>query len=94
MKVSRVAPSIVSRVPRMSQPSGWSRVEQPVVDVPDVALRRVEVDVHLLEDHALLLLDLGLVEAGVQEHVGEDVERDVARLRAAADVVARSAPCR
>ena len=63
-------------------------VEQPVVDVPDVALRRVEVDVHLLEDHALLLLDLGLVEARMEEHVGEHVERDVARLRAAADVVA------
>ena len=31
------------------------RVQEPVVDVSDVALRRVEVDVHLLEDHALLL---------------------------------------
>ena len=65
------------------------RVQEPVVDVSDVALRRVEVDVHLLEDHALLLRDLGLVEPRVEEHVGEDVERDVARLRPAADVVAR-----
>ena len=58
-------------------------VEKAVVDVADVALRRVEVDVHLLEDHALLLLDLGRVEARVEEHVREDVERDVARLGAA-----------
>ncbi len=64
------------------------RVQEPVVDVADVALRRVEVDVHLLEDHALLLRDLRLVEARVEEHVGEDVERGVARLRAATDVVA------
>ena len=64
------------------------RVQEPVVDIPDVALRRVEVHVHLLEDHALLLRDLRLVEARVEEHVGEDVEREVACLRPAADVVA------
>jgi hypothetical protein len=64
-------------------------VQEAVVDVRDVALRGVEVDVHLLEDHALLLLDLLLVEARVQEHVREYVERDVARLGAAADVVPR-----
>jgi hypothetical protein len=63
-------------------------VQQTVVDVADVALRRVEVHVHLLEDHALLLRDLLLVEPRVEEHVGEDVEGGVARLRAAADVVA------
>ena len=32
--------------------------QELVVDAPDVALRRIEVDVHLLEDDALLLLDL------------------------------------
>ena len=64
------------------------RVEQAVVDVPDVALRRVEVDVHLLEDHAFLLRDLRLVEAGVEEHVGEHVESRVARLGTAPHVVA------
>ena len=64
-------------------------VEQPVVDVADVALRRVEVHVHFLEDHTLFLRDLGLVELRVEEHVGEDVECGVACLRAAADVVAR-----
>ena len=63
-------------------------VQQPVVHVPDVALRGVEVDVHLLEDHALLLLDLRVVEARVEQHVRQHVERDVARLRAAAHVVA------
>ena len=68
---------------------GLVGVEQTVVDVPDVALRRVEVDVHLLEDHALLLLDLGAVEAGVEQHVREHVEGDVARLGPAPDVVAR-----
>ena len=67
---------------------GLVGVEQPVVDVADVALRRVEIDVHLLEDHALLLRDLRLVELRVQEHVGKDVEGGVARLRPAADVVA------
>ncbi len=64
-------------------------IEQPVVDAADVALRVVEVDVHLLEDHALLLLDLGRIEARVQEHVAEHVEGDVACVRAALDVVAR-----
>ena len=63
-------------------------VQEPVVDVSDVALRGVEIDVHLLEDHALLLLDLGRVEAGVEEHVGEDVECDVPGSCAALHVVA------
>ena len=63
------------------------RVQEPVVDISDVALRRVEVHV-ISEDHALLLRDLRLVEARVEEHVGEDVEREVACLRPAADVVA------
>ena len=63
-------------------------VEKPVVDVADVPLRCIEVDVHLLEDHALLLLDLGGIEAGVEDHVREDVERDVTRLGRAAHVVA------
>jgi hypothetical protein len=39
-------------------------------------------------DHALLALDLVGVEAGVAEHVDEHVERDVARLGGALDVVA------
>ena len=67
---------------------GLIGVQEPVVDVSDVALRRVEVHVHLLEDHALLLRDLVLVEARVEEHVGEHVERDIPGLRAAAHVVA------
>ena len=62
--------------------------EQPVVDVADVSLRRVQVDVHLLEDHALFLLDLGRVETRVTEHVDEHVQRDVSCLRRALDVVA------
>ena len=49
-------------------------IEQPVVDAADVALRVVEVDVHLLEDYVLLLLDLRRIEARVQEHVAEHVE--------------------
>jgi hypothetical protein len=70
-------------------PAEWLiRVQEPVVDVAHVSLGCVEVDVHLLEDHALLLLDLGGVEARVEEHVREHVEGDVACLGAAADVVA------
>ena len=63
-------------------------VQEPVVDASDVALRVVEIDVHLLEDHTLLLRDLGLVEPRVQEHVGEHVEGHVACLRTAFHVVA------
>ena len=62
--------------------------EQPVVDIADISLRRVQVDVHLLEDHALLLLDLGRVETRVAEHVHEHVQGDVSCLRRALDVVA------
>ena len=52
--------------------------EERLVDAADVVARRVEVHVHLLEDHALLALDLLGVEAGVAEHVDEHVERGVA----------------
>ena len=62
--------------------------EQLFVDRADVVPRRVVVHVHLLEDHALLALDLLGVELGVAEHVDEHVERDVALLTGAADVVA------
>ena len=88
MNVSRVAASMVSFVPEDVPSERLVGEEQPVVDAADVALRIVEVDVHLLEDHALLLLDLGRVEARVAEHVDEHVESDVAGLRAALDVVA------
>ena len=64
-------------------------VEQVVVDAADEVARRVEVHVHLLDDHALLALDLLGVEARVAEHVDEDVERDVAGAGGALDVVAR-----
>jgi len=86
----RVARGALDRLPRAEDVPAERLigVEQPVVDVPDVALGRVEVDVHLLENHALLLLDLGLVEARGEEHVGEHVESHVPRFRAAADVVA------
>ena len=63
-------------------------VEERLVDAADEVARRVEVHVHLLDDHALLALDLLGVEAGVAEHVDEHVERRVARLGGAADVVA------
>ena len=64
-------------------------VDELVVHARDVVPRRVDVHVHLLDDHALLALDLLGVELGVAEHVDEDVEGDVAVLGRAADVVAR-----
>ena len=63
-------------------------VEERLVDAADEVARRVEVHVHLLDDHALLALDLVRVEAGVAQHVDEHVERRVARLGRATDVVA------
>ena len=62
---------------------------QRLVDRADVVARRVEVHVHLLEDHALLALDLLGVELRVADHVEQHVERDVAVGAGAADVVAR-----
>ena len=64
-------------------------VQMPLPDVADVAARGVGVHVHLLDDHALLTLDLVGVEARVAQHVDEHVERDVACLRGALHVVAR-----
>ena len=62
-------------------------VEQLFVDAADEVARRVEVHVHLLDDHALLALDLLGVEARVAQHVDDHVERDVAMLGRALDVV-------
>ena len=64
-------------------------VEERVVDAADVVPRRVEVHVHLLDDHALLAIDLLGVELRMPEHVDEDVECDRAVLARAAHVVAR-----
>ena len=63
-------------------------VAEPVVDARQVARRRVEVHVHLLDDHALLALDLLGVEERVQQHVAEHVDRDGHVLLRALDVVA------
>ena len=62
--------------------------EQLVVDAADEVARRVEVHVHLLDDHALLALDVLGLELRVAEHVDEHVERDVAGLGRAIHVVA------
>ena len=64
-------------------------VEALVVDRVDEVPRRVEVHVHLLDDDALLAVDLLGVEPRVAEHVDEDVECYVAVLGRALDVVAR-----
>ena len=64
-------------------------VEMALPDVADVAPRRIGVHVHLLDDHALLAVDLVAVEARVAEHVDEHVERDVTGLGRALHVVAR-----
>ena len=58
-------------------------VEQLVVHAADEVARRVVVHVHLLDDHALLALDLVGVELRVAEHVDEHVERDGRGARAA-----------
>ena len=62
--------------------------EQLLVDRRDVVARRVHVHVHLFDDHALLALDLVGIELRVAQHVHEHVERHVALLARAADVVA------
>jgi hypothetical protein len=64
-------------------------VEERLVDTADEVARRVEVHVHLLDDHALLALDLVGVELRAAEHVDEHVQRRVPRLGGAAHVVAR-----
>ena len=64
-------------------------VEELVVDTADEVARRVEVHVHLLDDDALLAVDLLGVEARVADHVDEHVERHVAGAGGALDVVAR-----
>ena len=64
-------------------------VEELLVHAADVVARRVEVHVHLLDDHALLAVDFLCVEPGVAQHVDEHVERDVAVLGCALDVVRR-----
>src|SRR6059058_5754364 len=64
-------------------------VEEFLVDAADEIARRVVVHVHLLDDHAFLAFDLFLGELRVAEHVDEDVERSVAKLGRALDVVAR-----
>ena len=61
--------------------------QELLVHAADEVARRVVVHVHLLDDHALLALDLLRREAGVAEHVDEDVERHVAVLGRALDVV-------
>ena len=63
-------------------------VAEAVVHAREVARRRVEVHVHLLDDHALLALDLLGVEERVQQHVAEHVDRDGHVLLRALDVVA------
>src|SRR6266550_516827 len=63
-------------------------VEELLVNAADEVAWRVVVHVHLLDDHALLALDLSRVERRVAQHVDEHVKRDVARLRRAFDVVA------
>ena len=62
---------------------------QRLVDRADVVARGVLVHVHLLQDHALLAVDLLGVELRVAEHVEQHVERGVAVRAGAADVVAR-----
>jgi hypothetical protein len=62
-------------------------VDEVVEDAADEVARRVEVHVHLLDDHALLAVDLRGLELRVAHHVDEDVERRVAVLGGALDVV-------
>jgi hypothetical protein len=64
-------------------------VQELLVETAEVVARRIEIHVHLLDDHALLALDLLLLEARVADHVDEHVERDGRVLGRAADVVAR-----
>src|SRR5512132_314549 len=63
--------------------------EELVIDTRDVVPRRVEVHVHLLDDDALLALDLLRIELRVLQHVDQDVEGVLSVLGGALDVVAR-----
>ena len=58
-------------------------VEELVVEAADEVARRVEVHVHLLDDHALLAVDLLRLELRAAQHVDENVEGDVPRCSAA-----------
>src|SRR5215218_277220 len=70
-------------------PEGRVPVDELVEDAGDIVARRIEVHVHLLDDHALLALDLVGVELRVPEHVDEHVERMLPMLGGALDVVPR-----
>ena len=63
-------------------------VDELVVHSADEVARGVEVHVHLLDDDALLAVDLVGVEARIADHVDEHVERDIAGACRALDVVA------
>ena len=89
MKVSRVAPRMRLLVPDDRASERRVAEAELVVHVRQVLRRRVAVHVHLLDDHALLALDLLGVEARVEEHVGEHVERLRGLVAGALDVVAR-----
>ena len=63
--------------------------QQLLVHRADVVARRVDVHVHLFDDHALLALELFRVELRVAQHVDQHVECLVAPLACAPNVVAR-----
>ena len=64
-------------------------VDELLVHAVDEVPRRVEVHVHLLDDHALLAVNFPGVELRVAKHVDDHVERHVAVLGGALDVVPR-----
>jgi hypothetical protein len=74
--------------PECLPPERIGAEQQLLVERRDVVARRVDVHVHLFDDHALLALELVGVELRVADHVDQHVERVVALLACAADVVA------
>ena len=87
----RLAGRAANRLARSQRlPAERVRAEDELfVQRADVVARRVDVHVHLLDDDALLAVDLFTVELRVAQHVDEYVQGPVAVLARAADVVAR-----
>src|SRR5207253_3984519 len=96
----RVVPAVEVRAERLARRAAYGLLltddlpaerlvaeEQVLVDTADEIARRVEIHVHLLDDHALLAVDLLGVEPRVAEHVDENVECNVAVLGGALHVV-------
>ena len=86
--------SIVSSVPRIGRPSGWSGQNDGDEDLVHEIVRRVLDHLDLFEDDAALHLHVVVGEARRGHDVGEQVERGAAPARRARARRRRCTPCR